>query len=164
MAVLSEQNRGGALRTAVVLALCAVFLILAMGIALMGSGVYRGTVAASNENFTRRTALSYLVNQIRRGDIAGGVAVGSLEGADAVVLTEGAYVTYLYCRDGQLRELYMEAGTGLTAADGVPVLPLDALSVTLEGARITLTVTAGDGTRHSVSVTPRSGVREVVAL
>ncbi|HEX3000455.1 MAG TPA: DUF4860 domain-containing protein, partial [Armatimonadota bacterium] len=135
-----KQNRGSALRTVAVLALCAVFFVLAMGVTLLGSGIYRGTVSASDENYTHRTALSYLANQIRRGDVAGGVAVGSFEGADAIVLTDGDYVTYLYCWDGQLRELYMEAGTGLTAADGVPVLPLASLTVTLVGNCIALTV------------------------
>lgn len=158
---MSEHGRGSALRTAVVLALCAVFLILAMGVTLLGSGVYRSVAASADDNYTHRTALSYLVNQIRRADASGGVAVGFLEGTDAVVLTEGDYVTYLYCLDGQLRELYMERGTGLTAADGIAVLPLEALSVTLEQGLIRLTATDEAGTGYSASVFPRSGVREV---
>lgn len=164
MAVLSEQNRGGALRGAVVLALVAVFFILAMGITLLGSSVYRSTVSASEENYVRRTALSYLVNQIRRGDELGGVAVGSFAGADAVVLAEDGYVTYLYCWDGQLRELYMESDAGLTAGDGLPVLPLSSLSVTSEPGSILLTATDENGVSYSVKVTPHCGVKEVGGL
>ncbi len=164
MAVLSEQNRGGALRGALVLALIAVFFIFAMGITLLGSGVYRSTVSASEENYVRRTALSYLVNQIRRGDELGGVAVGSIDGVDAVVLAEDGYVTYLYCWDGQLRELYMEADAGLKAEDGLPVLPAASLAVTSELGGIIMTVTDESGAGYSVTVTPRCGVKEVGGL
>lgn len=164
MAVLSDQNRGGALRGTLVLALVAVFFLLAMGITILGSGVYRSTVSSSEENYIRRTALSYLVNQIRRGDELGGVAVGSFGGGDAVVLIEAGYVTYLYCWDGQLRELYMEENAGLTAQDGLPVLPVSSLSVTPEDGCILITVTGENGASCSVKITPHCGVREVGGL
>ena len=99
-----------ALRSAAVFVLCGLFAVLAMGLALLSSGVYRSTTAESDRNFTRRTALSYLVNQIRQADGTGRVAVGTFGGSDALALTEHLdgteYVTILYCLDGQLRELY----------------------------------------------------------
>jgi len=151
-------------RKIAVLLLIAAFFLLAMGITLLGSSVYRGVVAGSDENYTHRTALSYLANQIRRCDIEGGVAVGSFEGYDALILTEGDYVTYLYCREGMLCELYMEEGTGLSAADGVEVLPLQALTVRREGNMVLLTVTGEDGEPRSLAVAPRSGVKEAGGL
>ncbi len=147
-------------RNIAVLLLIAAFFLLAMGITLFGSSVYRGVVAASSRNYTHRTALSYLANQIRRCDIRGGVAVGSFEGYDALILTEGDYVTYLYCREGELCELYTEEGTGLTAADGVAVLPLESLAVERKGSLVQLTVTGEDGVSRSLDVAPRSGVEE----
>ncbi len=101
-----------------------------------------------------------LANQIRRCDIQGGVSVGSFEGYDALILTEGNYVTYLYCRAGELCELYMEEGTGLTGADGVAVLPLQSLAIERKGALVHLTVTGEDGEPRSLDVAPRSGVEE----
>jgi hypothetical protein len=154
------QSHTGRLRTVAALALCALFLLLAMGLTLLGSGVYRGTVAAADENDACRTALSYLANQVRRGDTAGGVVVGALDGVPAVALSEGEdYVTYLYCYDGQLRELYTQRGSGLTPADGLAILPLDELVISLDGPL--LTFTAGGS---SVSVSPRCGVAEVDRL
>lgn len=147
-------------RNIMVLLLIAAFFLLAMGITLFGSSVYRSVVAASSQNYTHRTALSYLANQIRRCDIRGGVSVGSFEGYNALVLTEGDYVTYLYCREGELCELYMEEGTGLTAADGVAVLPLQSLAVEQKGALVHLTVTGDDGESRSLDVAPRSGAEE----
>ena len=145
-----------ALRSAAVFVLCGLFAVLAMGLALLSSGVYRSTTAESDRNFTRRTALSYLVNQIRQADGTGRVAVGTFGGSDALALTEHLdgtdYVTILYCLDGQLRELYTEAGFGLLPEDGIPVLELQSLTLSSEGGLLTLTVTAPNGERATVSL------------
>ena len=155
-----------ALRSAAVFVLCGLFAVLAMGLALLSSGVYRSTTAESDRNFTRRTALSYLVNQIRQADGTGRVAVGTFGGSDGLDLTEHRdgteYVTILYCLDGQLRELYTEAGSGLLPEDGIPVLELQSLTLSSEGGLLTLTVTAPNGERATVSLSPRCGLREEV--
>ena len=162
------EHEHSPLRSAAVLALCGLFAVLAVGLAVLSSGVYRSAVSASDGNSARRTALSYLVNQVRRADRTGGVAVGAFGDGDAVALTETVegddYVTILYCLDGQLMELYAEAGSGLTPADGLAVLALSDLSVETDGARITFTVTAPDGAVSAASVSPRCGFEEVGEL
>ena len=162
------EHEHSLLRSAAVLTLCGLFAVLAVGLAILSSGVYRSAAAASDQNSARRTALSYLVNQVRRADRAGGVAVGTFGDGDAVALTETVegddYVTILYCLDGQLMELYTEAGSGLTPADGLAVLALSALTVETDGERITFTVTASDGTVSTASVSPRCGFEEVGEL
>lgn len=156
------------LRSAAVIALCGLFAVLAMGLALLSSGVYRAAAAQSDQNYTRRTALSYLINQVRRADEAGGVTVGTFGDSDALALTErieGAdYVTILYCYDGALRELYQEAGTGLLPQDGIPMLELQSLEVQAASGLLTLTVTAPDGETSTVSLSPRCGLEEGGAL
>lgn len=154
-----KGGSGGVLRTATVLALCALYCLLAMGVTLFGSSVYRGAVAASDENYLHRTALSYLVNQVRRSDSGGAVQIGSLDGCDAVALWEGDYVTYLYCYDGQLRELYTASDAGLGAEDGMPILPLEQLDISWDGRLLTF---SADGS--PVSIAPRCGAKEVGAL
>lgn len=160
------EHRG--VRTAVVICLAAFFFVLAMGVTLLGSSVYRAAAADADVNAAHRTALSYVVNQIRRGD-AGGVAVGSFGGGDALRLSETlsdgtVYVTLIYCYDGSLRELYMEEGTGLSPEDGTSILALDSLGLAV-GEDGLLTITAGlDGTSWPVSLAPRSGVEEVGEL
>lgn len=161
-----DQDKPG-LRSALVLCLAGLFFLLAMGVALLGSNLYRAVAADSDGNYAHRTALSYVVNQLRRGD-NGGIAVGEFEGVGAVRTTEtlddgSVYVTLIYCCDGQLRELYMEEGTGLMPGDGIPLMPLDSLDFSLENGL--LTVTAGSGEeRWSVSLSPRAGIEEVDAL
>lgn len=163
---IEAEHRG--VRTAVVICLAAFFFLLAMGVTLLGSSVYRAAAADADENAAHRTALSYVVNQIRRGD-AGGVVVGSFGGVDALRLSEVGddgtiYVTLIYCYGGSLRELYMEEGTGLLPEDGVPIMELDSLVLTA-GENGVLTITAArSGMSWSVSLAPRSGLQEVGAL
>ena len=155
-----NPSTGRGLRTALVAALCALFFLLAMGITLLGSSVYRETVASSDANYTQRTALSYLVNQVRR---AGGVAVGTFESYPALDLSESGaspYHTILYAAGGELRELYTERGSGLTSADGSAVLSVEELSIVLEDGVLTFTITQ-DEQSWSASVAPRTGVREI---
>ncbi|OUN05300.1 hypothetical protein B5G43_13505 [Flavonifractor sp. An92] len=155
---MNPSKSGRSLRTALVVVLCALFFVLAMGITLLGSSVYRGVVAASDRNYTQRTALSYLINQVRRSPSVG---VGSFELCPALDLggsgEEADYHTVLYVYDGQLRELYTQRNSGLTPADGTAILPLEDLQVALENGLITLTVTTEDGKSYSASVAPRVG-------
>ena len=162
------DNAHTGLRSAAVFALCGLFAVLAVGLAVLSGGVYQAAARESDENYTRRTALSYLVNQVRRADAVGGVAVGRFGGSDALVLTEEVegteYVTLLYCYEGQLRELYAEADSGLGPGDGLPVLELDGLELEVSGGRIACTVLPAGGEPGSVSVFPRCGVEEVGEL
>ena len=165
---MSLPHAQGGLRTAAVFALCGLFAILAMGLTLLASSVYRNTVFDADRNFTHRTALSYLVNQVRRGDSAQGVSVEQFGGGDALRLTEhlddgSAYVTLLYCFDGQLRELYMEEGGGLMPEDGLAILPLETLALEAEDGLLRISVTDESGETFSTDVSPRTGVGEAAA-
>lgn len=158
-----SSTQGRTLRAAVTVVLCALFFLLAMGVVLLGSGIYRDAAAASDENFTHRTALSYVINQVRRGDVAGGVTLGSFGGGDALFLREGGYTTILYCYDGQLRELYMEDGLDLTPEDGTAILPLAALEIAPKDGCLRVTATGEDGARYTADLSPRCGWSEEVA-
>ena len=89
------------------------------------------------------------------------MGVGSFELCPALDLggsgDEADYHTVLYVYDGQLRELYTQRGSGLTPADGIDILPLAGLELTLEDGLISITVTGEDGTSYSASVAPRTG-------
>lgn len=152
---MKEERYGSKSRSFLVVFLCALAFVLAIGLTLLGSGIYRSAVATADENFARRTAMSYLVNQIHRGDRADGVAVEPFGSDMALSLYEGDYITLLYCYDGQLMELYTEVGTDLKPEDGVAVLPLRSLSLSMENGLICI---KADGT--SASVAPRSGTKE----
>ena len=156
------SNQGRALRSAVTVVLCALFFLLAIGVVLLGSGVYRGTAAAADENFTHRTALGYLTNQIRRGDVEGGLSLGQFGDGDALFLRENGYVTILYCYEGQLLELFAEEGLDLPPDGGMPILPLASLTVEPREGCLRITATGGDGVSYSADLAPRCGWTEEV--
>lgn len=165
---MNLENNGRNLSSALVLCLAALFFVLAAGTALLGSSVYRRVAAASDQNASQRTAMSYLINQVRRGD-AQGLSIGDYEGVQALCLTDlledgSEYVTLIYCYDGQLRELYMEKGTGLAPEDGNAILPLQELRFALEGDALKIAAQSPEGESWTVTVTPRAGIEEVDAL
>ena len=127
-----------------------------MGVTL-GSGVYRDTVAASEENDVRRTALSYLVNQVRR---AQRVEVGSFVSVPALDLADQdapEYHTVLYVYEGQLESSMQKRAAASRRRTGIPILPLEGMELTLEEELLTIAVTAEAGGTSSVSISPRMG-------
>ncbi|MCI2106470.1 MAG: DUF4860 domain-containing protein [Intestinimonas sp.] len=158
----------GKLYSALAIFLCAMFFLLAMGLTLLSAEAYRNTAAAASENDTRRTALSFLVNQVRRNDAQNSVSLASFGDGDALILSEtvdgSLYKTVLYCFDGQLRELYAAADSGLGPADGLAILPLKTLTISVsDGLLITFTVTDENGTASSASVSPHCWSEGVAA-
>ncbi|MCC8122607.1 MAG: DUF4860 domain-containing protein [Oscillospiraceae bacterium] len=146
------------LRLITVVLLCGLFFLFAVSVILLGSDLYRNMVDDTDERYTQRTALSYLVNQVRRGDVAGGVSVESFGGSDALVLRENGYITRLYCYNGQLYELYTEEGLEFAPEDGIAVLALTSLTLSVQDNCIFI---SADGFETAVSL--RSAVSEVLS-
>lgn len=149
------------LKSALIFAIGGIFLVLAAIVALLSSNVYRGVSESSEENFSQRTVLSYVANQVRAADIEGGVAVGQFGGSDAVVLTEGEYHTVLYYYDGWLMELYTEAELGLGPEDGTQILEVESLDFSIADGKLLCSAVHLDGTTSEVVLRPNCGVTEV---
>ncbi len=157
----------GRVQSAATWTLCALFAVLGLGLALLSGGVYRATAADAQRNYSQRTTLSYLVNQLRQADRADSLALVCFGDGDAAALYEevngGRYVTLLYCYDGQLRELYTATDADLAPADGLALLPLAALELMREGDALTISATTAEGETWSTVVAPRCGFEEVDA-
>ena len=91
-----------------------VFVLSALFTVLTGSRVYENITVRSDRNFSGSTALSYIANKIRQGDQAGMVDVKEVEGTQVLELRQQVggteYVTWIYWRDGSLKELFTDAG------------------------------------------------------
>ena len=151
------------LDTAVVLLLMGMFVLLSVGIMVLGISVYNNTNELSSENYARRTALSYIANQMRRGDVQGGVELRDIDGTRALVFRQDFdgtdYLTCLYAYDGELRELFTEDGTEQELASGVPVMPVSDLAFEAKNGSIEVWVTdETSGESQSLLLTPRSGL------
>lgn len=164
METISDHGKNN-IHGAAVLVLCAIFFIFSIGIVLFGCHIYRSVVYASDQNYTQRTALSFLVNKARSGDTVDGIWLEQFGDGDAVVLREdgSTYQTRLYCCNGFLCELYCEPDAGLLPEDGSIILPLASLTARREGSLLHLTVQEKDGSVYEVSLCHRCGFDEEVA-
>lgn len=78
------------------------------------------------EQYTSRTAMSYLSMKVRQGDVGGAISTGVFGDSDALIIHEEGYdqdyVTYVYCWNGYLTELFCAASETLQPSDGTPVI------------------------------------------
>ena len=131
----SNITRVLALLTLVIFALCLLLVLLT------GASIYQDLVDKSELSHIRRTVRSYLSTRVHQ---AASVAIGTLQGCDALLLTETVdnetYVTHIYCWDGWLRELYTVPGADPAPEDGEPILEVGSFSCAQDGSLLTLTV------------------------
>jgi hypothetical protein len=157
------KNKSSMLDTAVVLLLMGMFILLSIGVMVLGISVYNNTNELSSENYAQRTVLSYIANQVRRGDTSGGVELRDIDGVSALVFRQDFdgtdYLTCLYAYDGALRELFTEDGSEQELASGIPIMPVAALSFAVRDGLIEVKVTDEEsGQPQSLLLSPRSGV------
>ncbi len=123
----------------------------------MGTGVYEEVLTSMNSNSTLRTASAYIRQKLRQGNDRNALRVDTLDGCDAIVLQQylgdDFYETYLYCYDGELRELMIRKGTGdsFAADSGTAIANMDALSIEeIEDPNILLVSMTTDGTTQEL--------------
>lgn len=125
-----------------------VFILCALFTVLIGSRVYENITQRSNRNFTGTTALSYIANKVRQGDREGMAEVREIEGTPVLVLgqvVDGTrYETWIYYRDGSVRELFSNPESGLTLDDGLEILECEGLELSMEDRLLTVK-TLGEG-------------------
>lgn len=119
------------------LSLFCVFAAAAFLTVMIGIQVYQRTAEQMQDTYTTRTAISYVTEKLRRHDAEGRVALGTLEGEDALILTDEAggrtYLTYIYAQDGWLWELTVGADASPTRSQGEQILEVKDFSVTDRG-------------------------------
>lgn len=132
-----------------ILLLYASLILVGVLLISMGTGVYENVLSSMNRNDEARTASAYLMQKVRQNRDLGAVTSGTLDGQDAVILSQSIhgeeYCTYLYCCDGQLYELLARKdNTSLSAAAGSPVASLDEMTVsTSESGDLIVSFTTG---------------------
>lgn len=146
------------------LALFGVFTLSAVAVLLFGADVYQNTVQKMDENYNQRTCLAYVANQVRQHDASGKVFAGEISGEPALILEDaegdGRYFTAIYWHQGSLRELYTSKDSGLTASDGIELLPLEAFSVEQNGNLLHIAAVSLQGESMELSLCLRSQERE----
>ena len=142
------QTKGQSISGLFTMLLFLVFVLCALFSVLMGSQVYENITKRSDENFSGTTALSYIANKIRQGDRQDGVDIIEVDGTSVLQLKqkigEETYHTWIYWKDGSIRELFTDENSGLGLEDGLEILECSGLSMEKKGSSIILQ-TQGEG-------------------
>lgn len=162
---------GNAVSGWVVLALIILFAGISIALIALGSQAYQAIECRVQENTALRTTSGYVLSRVRAFDASQAARKDTVcfDGKETDVLTlsqeiEGeCYEARLFCAGGMLREQFVPAQIPLESAeDGEAVAPLLEMTVAVEGALITLTMTAEDGSSDVVYAALRS-TQEVAA-
>ena len=147
-----------------VLLLFSLFAVCVLFVLLFGADAYRRITERDQAAYDRRTCAQYLAAKVRQAEGGGAVCLTfSRQAGDALVLTEHIggedYVTWVYCYDGWLRELFSAAGEAFSPDAGEKLLPSRGMSLKLEDGllscellipgedpvRLTLALRSGEG-------------------
>lgn len=130
-----------------------VFVLCALFTVLFGSRVYENISSRSENSDTGSVALHYIANKVRQGDREGAVDVIDVDGTQVLeliqVTDQAQYHTWIYYRDGFIRELFTREGTGLGLDDGLEIMECSGLRLSKDGSMIEAE-TLGEGGRRMV--------------
>ena len=134
---------------------CCMFFVL-----ISGAKLYKNVTAVMEEQLSVNTCISYVTAKVRHYDGEGAVSVGKIGEEDTLLLKESIdgeeYLTYLYCYDGSLMELFCSADMEVTPFDGQVVMPLDSFSLEEKDGLLRFSCEA-DGGQVEASVFLQSG-------
>ena len=139
---------------------CCMFFVL-----LSGAKLYKNVSGVMDEQFSVHTCMSYVTAKVRHYDTKDAVTLGQIGEEDALLLKEEIngemYLTYLYCSEGNLMELFCSADMKVFPSDGQILMPLDELALSIEDDLLSFSCKV-DGANASGSVFLQSGKGDVV--
>ena len=104
------------------------FSATAVLVLLLSANIYRGIVESSDSNFETGTALSYITEKVRQGDMGGAenIRLCKFDDYDALAITQTyndtTYITYIYEMNGELKESFVQEGVDFYAKAGTTIM------------------------------------------
>ena len=115
---------------------------------MMGAKAYKGTVEQLEAHNSVRIAPAYVRSMVRADDEENVVSVEEIAGVTAVtmlnVYDEEAYVTRIYCYEGQLYEWFTGAENEFVPEEGEAVCPCDDMTASLAGGLLRVKLLNGE--------------------
>ena len=129
-----------------------IFILLfgfcALALVLSGAHVYQDTTDGLKQNYTIRTAATYLQEKVREYSSESQVEVLSQDGQTVLALYEegdSGYVTYIYLYKGKLRELFTKKDRDIVWSSGQELVSADTFSVMKQKEDLLQIELSGDG-------------------
>ncbi|MBE6033104.1 DUF4860 domain-containing protein [Aminipila sp.] len=125
-------NKGQSVQFLFTMILLFALAISALFTILFGARIYENVGTRMDENFGTTTALSYISNKVKQNDKSDMISVQNIENTSVLKLSEvydgQVYSTLIYCKDGNLKELFSSEDSGLTLEDGINIMELQGMS------------------------------------
>ena len=119
----------------------AVFAVCILLVLMAGTKGYGRLVSRGEETFEKGTVARYLTMRVRQAER---VELEEFGGCEALAFYERidgeTYVTYVYCDEGFLRELFCDKNATLSANSGEKILPAEEFSCALTEGLLTVRV------------------------
>lgn len=116
-----------------VMLLFLMIVFLSVMIILLGRDVYSAINKDRTSNYEKRVSLSYVANKIRQNDKKECVRIESLNGENAVVITEvyddAKYETWIYFYDNAIYEMFIDEGMEFNLDDGMKILEVESFNI-----------------------------------
>lgn len=109
------------------------FCFCALLVVLQGARIYERTAAGLQENYTVRTAVSYLQEKVRECGDSSQIAVEEIDSRQVLVIDSlvagEVCATYIYQEEGSLKELFTKKEEFSGLSGGQELVKLDTFSV-----------------------------------
>ena len=135
-------------------ALLGLFAALSLIIVIMSAKAYKTISGNADVNNAIRTTLSYVAGKVRAYDSVDSVSVENTKEGNMLVLSEWIdgkeYETYIYFRDGMIREYFTRANRSWNPDLGDALVEAAGLDFSLYDRLLVVTVTDQKGAEHSL--------------
>lgn len=151
-----QKSKGQTMNVLFTMLLFLVFVLCALFTVLIGGKVYENISSRMEDNYSGSVSLNYIANKVRQGDEAGQITVREIDGIAVLELGQNIgdqkFVTWIYCRDGYIRELFTDTESGLGLNDGLEIIECDGLELAMDNRILTVATTGAGGSRLMMSV------------
>ncbi len=146
--------------TIFVLVLFVVFSITVLFVLMSGAGVYKDTQSVMTERYEERTCLSYISAKVNHFDEKGIISVAKIGNCQALAISadDGNGVTYIYCKDGSVREILVDKSRDFNLDEGLEIVKAKSLAFSADGNLLTVTCTGDTGKSATVTLHVASGI------
>ena len=142
-----------------VFVLLGLFAVMSTLMVLLGAQMYRNTVDHSTANNEDRVLSAYVRSMIRAEDAIGAMSIGEYDGVKALAMREDldgeAYVTWLYCYDGNMYEWFTSDDGNFRPESGTAICPAQGFDPSLENGLLTVNMVNAKGRPETVQVALR---------
>ena len=138
-----------------------VFAISSFLVLVLSAHIYSSQTQKMNTGYTVHTSLAYVAEKIRQNDVAGNIAVMTLDGTECLALKNSSdginSTTYLYVSDGWLKELFVRDDTDVSLNAGKNIIEASDFKVAeLNNGLYRITITDTEGVTNSRILSERS--------